>query len=172
MFFFLPLGGSRIQRHQKKGNWRKIKYRWSCHDIGLGEEDGKEVYFCKHEFLGLLKGDHCSFRNIIWLMASHRGASSLSQTYQNKTYVLTMYICLCVGVCTWVWVPVEAGRCWIPWSWCYRGLWATHHGCWELTRVLLKGREYSSPAEHPSCLHPTSPRLETQRCAELQWHTA
>lgn len=108
-FFFLPLGGSRIERHQKKGNWRKIKYRWSCHDVGLGEEDGKEVYFCKHEFLGLLKGDHCSFRNIIWPMASHRGASSLSQTYQNKTYVLTMYICLCVGGCVH-----ECGYLWRP----------------------------------------------------------
>lgn len=35
-----------------------------------------------------------------------------------------MYVCVFVWVyvymCTCVWLPVQASRCWIPWIWSYR----------------------------------------------------
>lgn len=42
------------------------------------------------------------------------------------------YVSVCVcggGTCKWVQVLVEARGIWFPWSWSYRRLWATLHGC-------------------------------------------
>jgi hypothetical protein len=40
-------------------------------------------------------------------------------------------VCLCVGVCMWMRVRTEARIILCPWSWSYKQLWATWHGCCE-----------------------------------------
>lgn len=45
---------------------------------------------------------------------------------------LCVFVCLCLGLCMWVQRPVEPRRQHqTPYSWDYRHLWATQHGCWE-----------------------------------------
>lgn len=56
--------------------------------------------------------------------------------FKYLTFELCVYVCICVGVCA---VAHSIQReSWIPWSQCYRWLWATRHQCWEPDWVLGK----------------------------------
>lgn len=89
---------------------------------------------------------HCPLFSF-WVISLSPESQTLLETkdYSHSwTFFLFKYLIfeLCVYVCICVWVCAGAHSIqreyWIPWSQCYRWLWATRHQCWEPDWVLGK----------------------------------